>query len=131
MDDADAAVVLARAEQRATALATADAAGLRALLHPEFRWTTHVGEVLDRETYIASNTTGRTVWHGQTLVDPGGLVVDDYRMPGLLLTGTDRAAVTAGVVDVGDADAALIAGDAVVTLTTATLRRRPAGLPRP
>lgn len=77
MHDADAAVVLARAEQRATALATADAAGLRALLHPDFRWTTHVGEVLDRETYIDANTTGRTVWHAQTLVDPEVVVVGD------------------------------------------------------
>ena len=77
MDDADAAVVLARAEQRATALATADAAGLRALLHPDFRWTTHVGEVLDREAYVDANTTGRTVWHAQTLVDPEVVVVGD------------------------------------------------------
>jgi ketosteroid isomerase-like protein len=77
MDDADAAVVLARAEQRATALAEADSAGLRALLHPDFRWTTHVGEVLDRERYIGSNTTGRTVWHAQTLLDPEVVVVGD------------------------------------------------------
>jgi hypothetical protein len=77
MDDADAAVVLARAEQRAAALAAADAAGLHALLHPHFRWTTHVGEVLDRGAYIASNTTGSTVWRDQTLLDPEIVVVGD------------------------------------------------------
>jgi ketosteroid isomerase-like protein len=77
MDDADAAVVLARAELRATALAEADSAGLVALLHPDFRWTTHVGEVLDRARYVASNTTGRTVWHAQTLLDPEVVVVGE------------------------------------------------------
>jgi len=41
---------------RADALARADAVALRRLLHPDFRWTSHRGEVVDRETYIDNNT---------------------------------------------------------------------------
>ncbi len=77
MDDADAAVVLARVEARSAALADADPEALRALLHPDFRWTSHVGDSFDRESYIRSNTTGRTVWRAQTVLDPQILVVGD------------------------------------------------------
>ena len=77
MDDADAAVVLARVEARSAALADADPEALRALLHPEFRWTSHVGDSFDRESYIRANTTGQTVWRAQTVLDPEILVVGD------------------------------------------------------
>ena len=77
MDDADAAVVLERAEQRAAALAHADGAALRATLHPDFRWTSHTGESFDRESYIRTNTAGGTVWRAQTLLDPEVVVVGD------------------------------------------------------
>ena len=77
MDDADAAVVLARVEARSAALADADPEALRALLHPEFRWTSHVGDSFDRESYIRANTTGQTVWRAQTVLDPEIVVVGD------------------------------------------------------
>jgi hypothetical protein len=67
--------VIAAAEARATALATADAATLRRLLHPSFRWTSFIGEVFDRDSYIASNTTGALVWRAQRLEDVEVVVV--------------------------------------------------------
>jgi Domain of unknown function (DUF4440) len=94
MDDADAAVVLARAEQRAAALAGADESALRALLHPDFRWTSHLGESFDREGYISANTSGHTVWRAQTLLDPE-----------VVVTG-DAAVLRCTVVDVVGAEAA-------------------------
>ena len=77
MDDADAAVVLARVEARSAALADADPEALRALLHTDFRWTSHVGDSFDRESYIRANTTGQTVWRAQTVLDPEIVVVGD------------------------------------------------------
>jgi hypothetical protein len=59
--------VLAPAERRARALCERDADALRALHHPDLRWTTHRGEVLDREAYIAGNVEGDLVWHSQRL----------------------------------------------------------------
>ena len=79
--------VLAAAERRAAALAARDAEALRALLHPEFRWTTHRGEVLDRAAYVAANTEGDLVWRRQQLEEPE-----------VVLAG-DAAIVTAVVVD--------------------------------
>jgi hypothetical protein len=60
--------VLAAAGARARALATADAAALRELLHPAFGWISHRGEAFDRDSYIAANT-GRdgVLWRAQTL----------------------------------------------------------------
>jgi len=55
------------AATRAAALASGDAELLRDLLHEDFRWTTHVGEVFDRDEYIRRNTEGVTVWRSQTL----------------------------------------------------------------
>jgi ketosteroid isomerase-like protein len=52
---------------RATALAAGDAKALRELLHEQFRWTTHVGQVFDRDEYIRRNTAGVTEWRSQTL----------------------------------------------------------------
>lgn len=55
------------AEARAVALASGDAEALKRLLHEDFRWTTHVGQVFDRDEYIARNIEGVTVWRSQTL----------------------------------------------------------------
>jgi hypothetical protein len=61
--------VRAAAERRAGALVARDAASLRDLHHPELRWTTHLGHVLDRDAYIRGNTEGALVWRAQTLDD--------------------------------------------------------------
>jgi ketosteroid isomerase-like protein len=79
--------VLAAAEARARALAAGDADALRELHHPDLRWTTHRGEVLDRDRYIAGNTSGELVWHAQRLEDAS-----------VAVTG-DTAVLTASVVD--------------------------------
>src|SRR4051794_40082341 len=55
------------AEARASALANADVEGLLTLLHPDFRWTSHVGETYSRQEYIRRNTEGHTVWRSQKL----------------------------------------------------------------
>jgi hypothetical protein len=68
------AEVLAAAEERAQALAGADEAALRRLLHPDFGWTSHTGERFDLESYLRSNLD-RNVWHGQLLRDPAVVVV--------------------------------------------------------
>jgi ketosteroid isomerase-like protein len=65
--DADRRAVLDAAERRAAALAARDADALRVLMHESLRWTTHRGDVLDRERYIAGNTGGTLIWHGQRL----------------------------------------------------------------
>jgi len=62
---------------RATALAHGDAHALFDLLHEQFRWTTHVGEALDRSEYVNRNTGGHTVWRSQVLSDPRVVVVGD------------------------------------------------------
>lgn len=63
----DGAEVRQAAATRAAALAAGDAEKLRELLHENFRWTTHVGQVFDRGAYIRRNTEGVTVWRSQTL----------------------------------------------------------------
>ena len=50
---------------------------LQELLHEEFRWTTHRGELLDRSEYIRRNTQGETVWRSQTLSNAQVTVVGD------------------------------------------------------
>ncbi|PKH40983.1 conserved hypothetical protein [Nocardioides alpinus] len=69
--------VIAAAEARAAALADGDAARLLELLHPDFCWTTHTGQVFDRTDYVRRNTEGVTVWRSQALVDPRVRVVGD------------------------------------------------------
>lgn len=86
---------------RAEALARRDGEALRAVLHPGFVWTSHRGEVFDREGYVAANSGPRSRWVAQGLHDVRvtvvgstavlvGLVVDEwtggkgaevYRMP--------------------------------------------------
>jgi ketosteroid isomerase-like protein len=69
--------VLAAAQERAAALARCDADALRRLLHPKLGWTTYTGAVLDRDAYIAGNTAGSLLWHGQRLEDAEVAVVGD------------------------------------------------------
>jgi ketosteroid isomerase-like protein len=73
----DEKAVVAAAEQRASALANRDAEELRRLMHPDLRWTTYTGLVLDRDSYIAGNTDGSLVWHAQRLEQPTVTVVGD------------------------------------------------------
>lgn len=73
----DAAEVIRGASARASALADGDATGLLSLLHPAFRWTTHLGTTYDRADYVRRNTQGDTVWRSQELVDPDVVVVGD------------------------------------------------------
>jgi ketosteroid isomerase-like protein len=69
--------VLAAVGERAAALAEGDAARLRALLHPGFRWTSHRGEVFDREGYVAANTGGALVWRRQVVAAPDVVVAGE------------------------------------------------------
>jgi ketosteroid isomerase-like protein len=73
----DEQAVIAAAEQRAAALAAADADELRRLMHPALRWTTHTGSLLDRDSYISGNTDGSLVCHQQRLEQPSVAVVGD------------------------------------------------------
>lgn len=73
-----AAAVLAAAQARAEALAAGDAGALIRLLHPDFRWTTHVGQVFDRDQYVGRNTDPSTiVWSRQDLGEATVTVVAD------------------------------------------------------
>lgn len=67
MDDVN--EVIAAAGRRAEALAHRDGAALNELLHPDFQWTSHLGEHFDRARYIAANAGGAVVWHEQRLSD--------------------------------------------------------------
>jgi ketosteroid isomerase-like protein len=69
--------VLEAAQDRASALAAADAGRLLELLHAQFRWTTHTGDTFNRSEYISRNTEGRTVWHSQDLTNVEVVVVGD------------------------------------------------------
>jgi ketosteroid isomerase-like protein len=69
--------ILAAAERRAAALAAGDSDALRALLHPDFGWTSHTGRRFDRDGYIDANVGGPTRWHAQRLTDVAVAVVGD------------------------------------------------------
>ena len=75
--DADVDDVLAAALQRAQALVDRDSATLTALHHPDLRWTTFLGDVLDRESYVRGNTEGNLAWRAQSFVDPEVVVEGD------------------------------------------------------
>ena len=78
--------VLMVAELRAAALVAAEPDRLRRLLHPEFRWTSHRGDRLDREGYVRTNTRDLR-WVRQRLEDPEVTVVGDTAI--LLCTAHD------------------------------------------
>ncbi len=70
--------VLAAAQARAAALASGDAAELRRLLHHDFGWVSHRGDVFDRDRYVAANTaSGGLRWRAQRLEQPQVHVVGD------------------------------------------------------
>ena len=73
----DEELVLEAALARASALARGDGDALVDLLHEKFRWTTHLGEQLDRTEYVHRNTGGDTVWRSQELGSPRVVVVGD------------------------------------------------------
>jgi len=77
---------------RARALAAGDAEALRELLHEGFRWTTHVGQVFDRDEYIRRNTEGVTEWRSQTLGPTDISIVGEVAV--LLTVVTDVVAAT-------------------------------------
>ena len=89
--------VLAAVSARAAALVAGDAERLRACLHPGFRWTSHRGEVFDRDSYVAANTGGALVWRRQVVEAPDvvlaggtavvtGVVRDDVERDGVPAT---------------------------------------------
>jgi Domain of unknown function (DUF4440) len=78
--------VLMVAELRASALVAGEPDRLRRLLHPEFRWTSHRGERLDREGYVRVNTR-EIRWVKQRLEDPEVTVIGDTAL--LLCTAHD------------------------------------------
>ena len=84
--------VLAAAEARAAALGAGDVRTLGQLLHRQFCWTSHTGEVFDRQTYLQSNVRGATRWHGQQLEDAQVMVIADAA----ILRCTARDDVDAG-----------------------------------
>lgn len=59
--------VLAAARRRSQALPARDAAALTRLHHPDLRWTTRTGEVLNRDQYVFGNTASDLVWRSQEL----------------------------------------------------------------
>ena len=89
--------VMAAAEERASALAAGDAAQLTALLHDDFRWTSHVGDTYGRSEYIRRNTEGETVWRSQQLSSPEVVVVGDTAV--LYAEVTDVVLAEAGVTE--------------------------------
>ena len=74
MNQADEVLIVA--ELHAGALVAREPDRLRRLLHPEFSWTSHRGERLDREGYVRVNTRD-VQWVKQRLEDPEVTVVDD------------------------------------------------------
>jgi hypothetical protein len=89
--------VLQAADQRASALASGDAGELRELLHSDFVWISHKGEVFDRDQYVLSNTGSGLRWSRQQFVDPivrivgatgvlTAIVVDEVEVEGIAQT---------------------------------------------
>ena len=69
--------ILAALYRRSAALVARDVAGLRALHHPDFRFTTPRGDVRDLDAYVAGNTAGALVWRAQHLVSHELVVAGD------------------------------------------------------
>jgi hypothetical protein len=73
----EADAVLLAAGRRARALVERDGDALRALHHPDLRWTTYRGVVLDRDAYVRGNVEGDLVWRAQRLEDVEVLIAAD------------------------------------------------------
>jgi hypothetical protein len=81
--------ILTAAQARAAALAVADAAALRELLHPAFGWVSHRGEIFDRDRYIAANASpDGTRWREQHLADADVVVVEQTAVLRAVVTDT-------------------------------------------
>lgn len=91
MNQADEVLIVA--ELRAAALVSGEPDRLRRLLHPEFSWTSHNGERLDREGYVRVNTRELT-WLKQRIEDPEVTVVDGTA---ILLCTVDDTVVRGGI----------------------------------
>lgn len=85
------AEVIRAAEARARALENADAVTLEDLLHEDFRWTSHTGELFRRDDYIERNTQGQVPWRSQQLGQVDVAVVGETAV--LLADVTDEIAV--------------------------------------
>jgi ketosteroid isomerase-like protein len=84
--------ILATIRRRSAALVARDAAGLRALHHPDFRFTTPRGDVRDLEAYIAGNTGEALVWRAQHLVSHELVVAGEVAvLTGLMHDEFERA----------------------------------------
>ena len=69
--------ILAATRARSAALVARDPDALRALHHPDFRFTTPRGDVRDRNAYVTGNTAGELVWRAQHLVSHEIVVAGD------------------------------------------------------
>ena len=69
--------VFRAARARASALAEGDGERLAALLHSDFRWTSHLGETFSRHEYVERNTRGQTSWKSQELDDANVVVAGE------------------------------------------------------
>jgi hypothetical protein len=69
--------IVAAAEARSRALVARDAEALRALHHADLRWTTHRGDVRDRDRYVRGNTEEDLVWRDQRLSEVDVVVVGE------------------------------------------------------
>jgi ketosteroid isomerase-like protein len=84
--------ILAATHARSAALVARDAKTLRALHHEDLRWTTHRGDVRDRDAYIAGNTEGELVWRDQHLVEHDVVVAGDTAvLTGIVHDAFERA----------------------------------------
>src|SRR3954471_7107093 len=92
--------IVAAAERRSQALVARDAAALRALHHPQLRWTTQRGDVRDLDAYVAGNTEGELVWRDQRLSDVDVVVVGDTAVLTALVHDEFERAGTPGAQDV-------------------------------
>ncbi len=81
-----AAAVLDAKRRRGQALAKADRETLYKLLHPRFRWTSHRGVTVDRDTYIRNNTDGSLRWRAQTLDDVDVVIAGDTAVARCIVT---------------------------------------------
>jgi predicted kinase len=74
--------------RRADALSSGSAAELEPLLHPAFVWTSHRGEMFDRESYVRANTGWSLSWRDQALDDIRATVLGGVGVVTAVLTDT-------------------------------------------
>jgi ketosteroid isomerase-like protein len=72
----DAEAVLSAVRARAEALAAGDPERLTRLLHEQFVWTSHRGDVFNRSSYVIANTRD-LAWRSQVVDNPRVTVVGE------------------------------------------------------